>query len=903
MADFRKLSTLLDDMDLNLTDDEVNRLYKIVEEGKTEDVDNIINLITQKFSQLAPSSRLKTQSERADSSEFKEQFADFFADLISLYMLADKLNKLIEKIDEKNISELEKYHDTLRELQNDLELKRTITLDKEGFSEVTQESFRSADSIADYQSSLFVDPQTEIHMPKERICDKNEKVQCLLAATRETIDDYSISYEKTGQTAEAFIEKSNEYNVVNNLSHKNPEKKWDETILSPEIIDIEQEDHLFKEYTDLHSNEYDYITDGALCKIKATLDSPTPINLLMFDPFIEYPFEIVKIVAFPSEEKHELFHNMDNYARARSMADASEILGPEGFNEIQDTLILDRPSIINFTEISECSEAQVLEFAIRQKNLKNTEYNITQEDKLNIDIIDDFFADQDIKTDLEQIDAGSVPELDYHNRRINWSLLGNLIEGLADEFDIDNRFLNNLAGALDERIPDFDKDRFQKYLDDHKISEENSPIPLEENNRFEYHYGMKNINASFENFYETSIFVSRLYEVASNIKEVALHVSDSITEYQNFLGADYNIEYYVSNLENPSAEDWYPILPQNYQDMCRDENGLKVTEVVNFYNDAQGNNVSDLRFRANTEMEAILKNAEGQEIEFEFIEDDKIYSDQAADITQAAEVTQDTFTITYYVHDNIDPFIVDFEHVSEERQFVDEDGKAGELFEDGTDDNNSITLSHYPYVDYEQVNTAQVKPHEIEAPTELEMYNPDLYKYNPNYDIQNEGYRPIVVEMQGQAEAYDVYNDQEIIIEEAFYNDTFGIPYEFQYVAFDEGNYVTNAINRQEQMAENNIVKPHFYNKTDYLSESTPTLNEYDAEENPVFEYLHEGNKIYFNDTFTDRESDNIGDIRVHYNYLTEGIRVMAIMRQKSSDSDATPIIYNYKIKQRDFDL
>lgn len=97
-------------------------------------------------------------------------------------------------------------------------------------------------------------------------------------------------------------------------------------------------------------------------------------------------------------------------------------------------------------------------------------------------------------------------------------------------------------------------------------------------------------------------------------------------------------------------------------------------------------------------------------------------------------------------------------------------------------------------------------------------------------------------------------------------------------------------------------------NVTDYSSSEIPAMNLFDPKSaKPTIEYLQDGNKIYFTETFSsDLSMKNFGidhgsgTIAMAYDYLVSDIRVKVILRRtNASDNGVTPELLDYTLKSR----
>lgn len=201
------------------------------------------------------------------------------------------------------------------------------------------------------------------------------------------------------------------------------------------------------------------------------------------------------------------------------------------------------------------------------------------------------------------------------------------------------------------------------------------------------------------------------------------------------------------------------------------------------------------------------------------------------------------YTVTYSPNPLIsDPWNIEIG--KEDREivpYISPDGTEGEVFKNGTDRNGIITLSKTPFIDYERINTKDPNYH----PIEVILENANIA--GPNRTI----YRTIT-------------------------KDTV----------------------------------PATRNITDYLTHSEVTLKAYDPTPSgnsmayPYFEYIHDGRKLYFTETFNNSNivsnmPINHGDawIRVKYSYLKTQFRVKIILRNVSPTTKSiTPSVNRYSV-------
>jgi len=217
-------------------------------------------------------------------------------------------------------------------------------------------------------------------------------------------------------------------------------------------------------------------------------------------------------------------------------------------------------------------------------------------------------------------------------------------------------------------------------------------------------------------------------------------------------------------------------------------------------------------------------------------------------------------------------------------EYIGDDDKTGEKFVLGTDKNQSIALTYYPYLDKTKLNNSGVV-------TAGENHNPFYGKYNPNF---SGCYQPIIVEGKGKARYFD--GSETVIYEGDISQDISGIPYCYKY--FEDTN--SDGIKEEFEVRKNST--PYFFNRTNYHNNNKYPLQDYDPVRYPVFEYYQYKNRIYFNDNLNNYGDNNEAEIIVKYKYLIECLRLKIIMyRNIKHNYGLTPIVRSYAIKTKPF--
>jgi hypothetical protein len=356
--------------------------------------------------------------------------------------------------------------------------------------------------------------------------------------------------------------------------------------------------------------------------------------------------------------------------------------------------------------------------------------------------------------------------------------------------------------------------------------------------RYEYMYGIKDIQIGYNQFQSKSIYVSTPIQVSGNVMSLSMTSIEEHPLFDALSGAaadrQTSVEYYIAPISTnpaPSLDDWMPILPE-------DQTTVK-SELLMF----DTARTATLRFPAligSKETPYAYKNGikmNGSDWSF-------------ADGGYKVQLLVDKDPLAIYTIDYTpnakfyNPWSLDLNlKGSTPVSFT-------ESFPTGTNHNKTITLSNYPFVNYETINTAG------------------------NYDPNLSSYVPVTVSL-----------DKAGIIGPNRTTYTQVLPYDGtgKQTAFTKNitNYKTGI---------NKAITPY----------SIDPASSYSG-----FEYYQVGDQLYFGETFNNADiytnqsvSHGNATITVNYQYLSSQFRVKIILRRNSTDENTlTPIVHEYALK------
>ena len=228
----------------------------------------------------------------------------------------------------------------------------------------------------------------------------------------------------------------------------------------------------------------------------------------------------------------------------------------------------------------------------------------------------------------------------------------------------------------------------------------------ESKSKYLYSYGIKNIGIEHRTYEDRGIFVSKPMVMEGNVVEVSLLATEEHPLFDGLSGKATDrmtsIEYYISYEENPSLDDWHPILPEGQEEIKSEK--LFFT-----------NTTATLRFHARLDQDEktnVYKNG----LKLDKNKWALLERGPELQLLEERDLTA-IYTIDYVpeavVHS---PWKINVKEKGAKRV------RQIDRFKDGTAYNKTVTLSKYPYVDYAYINGKQSFDANVDAYKPFEVY-------------------------------------------------------------------------------------------------------------------------------------------------------------------------------------
>lgn len=348
---------------------------------------------------------------------------------------------------------------------------------------------------------------------------------------------------------------------------------------------------------------------------------------------------------------------------------------------------------------------------------------------------------------------------------------------------------------------------------------------------YEYSLGIKDIQARYISYGERQAYVSKVLDIPGNVMEIELDANEEHPVFDEINGQasarQTSVEYYISYKAKPNLEDWIPLLPKGQKQV--------LGERLFFFNGE-----ATLRFPAKLDATSFFVYANGLKLAYAditFLSSEKL---MVADYSDSVIYTVDYIPDSYQNN----PWIFRLNDYKQDIQ------RVSERFDAGTAFNNTLTLTHHPYVDLQKV---------------LEEVD-----YNPN----TSDYRPVEVRLVN---------------------------------ASIQGRNRTT-LKTVEAYREDLLTAAYTYNRTLYRDKSWSKLEPYRLNETDYyggFDYYHWKNQLTFTEQFNvKRLQENLqsthgnATIEVHYDTLVSQFRLKTILRRNAADElTATPKVTDYQLR------
>ena len=664
------------------------------------------------------------------SSEKHNQNMEAIAfDLDTLFDASNQIERLLADHQLLSRSLLNELKKKIEQMKAKVTKYKLMIQNSDKMDDVIIENFKSPTYTETDESVLELYRYDRFGQKKESEFNAENYGHSIQLAGIESVDQLKTTYGKKLAKIEiinriGLVASNNKYKVENAIDGS-PDTFWAESILVDEPI--------IQNIDDLWSHDYhDYPKSGAICEIEITLNGLSTVSEIYFDPYCNYPLEIVAIHGYEKSDKSGKMYvlvspNHENiYQRSQKST---------------DRMVFQFPSV----------EITKLRILIRQENYTKENFLVNVDEKNNTELWDTINSDEQLIQDFVK-PGETIAEFDRKNEITGWNVYLKKLKEWATIFRQDG-LVDAAKKAMEiVKIGDYKNPlllalrSINSKKEKEKVYDKRSPEMAKDwlaVNKLAYVYGAYNISIFGRKYHNSSIYVSKPLPVSSNAKMISLSTNEK--HHDIVIGSDElekttnqtvsqtaritDIEYYITNKKNPSASDWISILPIEKKyvegELLLGNDQQKVEEFKeNFV-------IFTLRFKA-ISSETIVVRRNGIPIARDMYE--VSLDGRKIGIKRDYFSAYSIYTVDYKPDDSA--YVVNFPNQLEAtpKQYQNKNGQNGEYF-DSVSQDNTIELTHYPYLFREQY---------FSYDNENNQYKEDTSKYTEENILY-----PIIVRVQG----------------------------------------------------------------------------------------------------------------------------------------------------------
>lgn len=250
--------------------------------------------------------------------------------------------------------------------------------------------------------------------------------------------------------------------------------------------------------------EYYGIDFGAVCEIEIIFNYISKVNEITLTPFTEFPIQVVSILVYDNDNDEEPY----------------ELVSPTAIHKSKESI-----DVISYQ--FQDVVAKRIKILLNQQHYTKKDLFINAHDKT---LIDAWLQSQGhIEIDESKLFKPVIR--DHYELYPYWSYI--------------NEYMKT-RNIIDE---------IQRY----ETMELENRIQI---SKYEYQYGLYNIAVNHNEYFYEGVYVTNEI-VNKNVHIVRLEATEEHPLLEELKMPVTNIEYYVTDSENPTKEDWHPILPMN----------------------------------------------------------------------------------------------------------------------------------------------------------------------------------------------------------------------------------------------------------------------------------------------------------------------------------------------------
>lgn len=450
-----------------------------------------------------PMMKVRLQEGQTNAESFNETYNEVSIDIMSAFGQINQVDQAVNKHQQLNQSIINNLKLNLSKVSDEVERYERL-VDYMTTEDVALEAFRDSNSF-DTSNRLYTE-RDGVELPpayqaKLDIDREAIKLPTILSQNAMIgpagVRLANIKIKK--QLGGELIRLQNPENEINKAIDTSMETFWSESILVDSPMRVEL------------TSEYYGIKHGAVCELMVEFDYLTQINEISILPFTEFPMEVVAIQYYESDDVDE---------------NPKEIIAPQFKEGLRSRFVSDSTSF-QFNDVY----AKRIRVILNQVHFVKTDFFVNDREQKQLELW--YAAKKEVDPEEVEIKEG------YHFK----PLYKNKSE------------INKLYNYFSKNVDDVDAENLEEILG--KRQDDTASAV----SKYMYNYGLYNLGIRRNEYQNKGIYVSKPLAIDGNIKAITLDVKEQHPVIQDNDLVFTDIEYYMTHLDNPTSDDWYPIMP------------------------------------------------------------------------------------------------------------------------------------------------------------------------------------------------------------------------------------------------------------------------------------------------------------------------------------------------------
>jgi hypothetical protein len=658
--------------------------------AKQDDASAIYNRIKGKLNRTLLTPRYAVRDEKISSSDHNSNMEEIYLDLNALYSSINELYSLTSKQVISLNSEYQKSRAAIEKLINDVKVY-SLRKQHPEFNEVKLIDFNASVNSSRKHPIAEINPNTRLLQLKPALVNRAHLPNRASRSTKIYTKTYSQGLK--GELSATF--------PVQNMCDQKVESFWATLVLSDSPVSQVYEKNTVTGQT------YQVAVNGPVVEVYFKFSHIEKINTIKILPFSEFPIRIID-VAFRSSPSSQILQKIEDFQDVTTLDWVEINIAPVFASEVRITIV--------------------------QENYKKSSYLLPKSVVVNTDIFQRI-----VKYRASRVLGSAIADSDFSLYLVsslsNYESAAQTLEALYKDSGVDLTiqpaitYYSDFAKLVESLYSELDPQQSSSIAA--SIAQQPSN-PLVSITKYEYLLGIREVEINHQIYYPTSFYESEKYNTDATVSQIQIEVD----ERHNLISTEWQDDYRKTSTEwqiEIGEGRKFPIHPINIVD---DIDGIPAAKDERLNFDLSTNKAYTRLGGYYSLPYRIKKNGD-------IIPPDKYVCTRITGSIPKLEVflTGEYFDegSLYSIDYAVDPSSYNIDILD---KFASQEIASPEIFSSVGSDNN-ITLSKYPFINYEVINSTG---------TFAKESNKSVWKYSP---LQRDVYsgqlvlRPTIVDSVG----------------------------------------------------------------------------------------------------------------------------------------------------------